>query len=234
VRSRRGIVWALLLGITIVTVVYVLINLAMLRALGLAGMAGSMAIAADVMRQRFGGAGAMIVTAAVILAALTTANGTIMTGARSNYALGRDFRPLAALGRWRERGNTPAIALLVQGVICLILIAFGSKNGLEKMIDYVTPVFWMFFLLSGVSLFVLRYRDPVVLRPFRVPLYPYLPAVFCAVCMYMLWSSLNYAGRYAWIGLAVVAAGAPLLVFSSVSRRDGAIAAPPPAVPTQT
>jgi amino acid transporter len=214
VRSRAGIVWALLLGIAIVTAVYLLINLAMLNALGLGGMAGSMTLAADVMRVRFGEVGAKIVSAIVVLAAATTANATIITGARSNYALGRDFPLLAPLGRWRDRGNTPTTALIVQGVIALALVIFGSlkRNGLQSMVDYITPVFWMFFLLTGVSLFVLRLRDRHAERPFKVPIYPVTPLLFCAACGYMLWSSINYAGRYSWIGLAVLAAGVPLLL----------------------
>jgi amino acid transporter len=214
VRSRVGIVSALLIGIAIVTVVYILMNLAMLHALGLNGMAGSMTIAADVMRARFGEVGAKVVSVVVVLAAATTANATIITGARSNYALGRDFPLLAPLSRWRDQSNTPTVALVVQGVIALVLVGFGSlkRNGLQSMVDYITPVFWLFFLLAGMSLFVLRDREPHAERPFKVPLYPLTPIMFCNACMYMLWSSLNYAGKYAWVGLAVLAAGIPLLL----------------------
>ena len=152
----------------------------------------------------------------------TTANATIITGARSNYALGRDFPLLRPLSRWRDQSNTPTVALIVQGIIALVLIVVGTlswdrtnpdaKNPIQSMIDFITPVFWVFFLLTGVSLFVLRYRDRTAERPFRVPLYPLTPLLFCAVCAYMLWSSINYAGRYSWVGLAVLAAGVPLLL----------------------
>ena len=214
VRSRAGIVWALLIGIAIVTTVYLLMNLAMLHALGLGGMAGSMTIAADVMRTRFGEGGAKLVSVLVVLAAITTANATIITGARSNYALGRDFPLLAPLSRWRERGSTPTTALIVQGVLALLLVGFGSlrRNGLQSMIDYITPVFWAFFLLTGASLFVLRRRDPGIERPFKVPLFPVTPLLFCLVCAYMLQSSIRYAGWYSWVGLAVLLAGVPLLL----------------------
>jgi amino acid transporter len=214
VRTRRGIVWALLIGIAIVTIIYLLVNVAMLNALGLDGMAKSKAVATEVMRMRFGQGGARIVSVLVVLAAATTANGCIITGARSNYALGRDFPLLGALGRWRERGSTPTTALIVQGGIALMLVGFGSfsRSGLKSMIDYITPVFWVFFLLTGVSLFVLRYRDRGIERPFKTPLYPVTPLLFCAACAYMLWSSLNYAGWYSWIGLAVLIAGVPLLL----------------------
>jgi amino acid transporter len=89
------------------------------------------------------------------------------------------------------------------------------------MIDYVTPVFWLFFLLVGASLFVLRRRDPQSPRPFRVPLYPLTPALFCLVCAYMLYSSVSYlfkpwvhAGIGTAVGLGVLALGLPMLVLA--------------------
>ena len=87
------------------------------------------------------------------------------------------------------------------------------------MVEFTAPVFWLFFLLSGVALFVLRWREPSAPRPFRVPLYPLLPLVFCGTCGYMLWSSLSYVGgqsiggfNAAWIGVAVLALGGVLLL----------------------
>ena len=80
------------------------------------------------------------------------------------------------------------------------------------MVEFTAPVFWLFFLLAGDRVFVLRGREPEAERPFRVPLYPLLPAIFCATCAYMLWSSLSYVYSQslgginaAWIGVAVLA-----------------------------
>lgn len=82
------------------------------------------------------------------------------------------------------------------------------------MVEYTAPVFWLFFFLSGVSLFVLRIRDADIARPFRVPLYPLTPILFCAICIYMLHSSLVYTGIGALVGVAVLLAGVPLLLLS--------------------
>jgi amino acid transporter len=86
-------------------------------------------------------------------------------------------------------------------------------------------VFWLFFLLSGISLFVLRRREPERDRPYRVPLFPLLPLLFCASCAYMLWSSLSYVSSQslgglnaAWIGVAVLAAG--LVLLALLHRND--------------
>jgi amino acid transporter len=92
------------------------------------------------------------------------------------------------------------------------------------MIDYTAPVFWFFMLLVGVSLFVLRWREPDRPRPFRVPLYPVTPLLFCLTAAYLLYSSLAYTGLGSLIGVAVLIIGAPLVWLSRPSRQQ-AIAA---------
>jgi basic amino acid/polyamine antiporter, APA family len=79
------------------------------------------------------------------------------------------------------------------------------------MVDYTAPVFWFFLLLVGLSLFVLRTQEMRRPRPFRVPLYPLTPLIFCVICVYMLHSSLAYTGPGAIVGVAVLLAGVPLL-----------------------
>jgi APA family basic amino acid/polyamine antiporter len=74
-------------------------------------------------------------------------------------------------------------------------------------------VFWFFFLSSGIAFFVLRRKDPAVPRPFRVPLYPIPPILFCLTCAYLLYSSVTFNGIGAVAGVAVLAAGAVLLLF---------------------
>ena len=220
--GRRRIMHVLVLGIAIVTVIYVIANLAFLRGLGLAGLAGSEAAAADLLALAVGPTAAKFVSVAVVIAALRTTNATIMTGARTNYAVGRDFPMFGMLGRWSDRADSPRNALLVQGAISLALVGLGaySRQGIQTMADYTVPVFWLFFLLTGVSLFVLRARDPDAERPFRVPLYPLTPALFCLVCVYMLYSGVRYAGYGTFAGLGVLLVGVPLMLMARVRRGE--------------
>jgi APA family basic amino acid/polyamine antiporter len=193
--SRRNIVRALVIGILIVTVLYVLLNVAYVNVLGLEGMKASKALAADMMKLTFGDAGAMVLSLIVIAAALSTLNATVFTGARTNYAVGRDYAMFSALGRWNESTNTPVNALLLQGVIALALVVLASftLDGFETMVAYTAPAFWLFFMLTGISLFVLRRQAPAQPNPFRVPLYPLTPLLFVAMCAFMLYSSTSYA-----------------------------------------
>lgn len=218
---RRNIARALLLSIGFITGLYLLVNWAFLRGLGLEGLAASDAAAADLMRRAAGEGGARFVSVLVVVSALTSANATVITGARTNYALGRDFRLFDFLGRWHERAHTPTNALLVQGAIALALVFAGSfaREGFTAMVEYTAPVFWLFFFLAGLSLIVLRTKEPAVERLFTVPLYPLPPLLFCTACLYMLQASLTHTGAGALAGVLVLLAGVPVLLLARQRER---------------
>ena len=219
----RNMVRALLIGIALVTVVYVAINLIYVQVLGPAGMAQSDAVARNVMHAAFGPAGSTFITLLIMVVVLASLNVTILTGARTNFALGQDFRMFGFLAHWSERGGAPVRALVLQAAIAIGLIGLGAmqRSGVETMVEYLSPVFWLFFLLTGLALFVLRRREPERTQPFRVPLYPVTPALFCVTSAYLLYSSLNYTGAGALAGVAVLLLGLPLLF---VARRQPAAA----------
>jgi amino acid transporter len=216
----RNMVRALVLSILLVTVLYVLVNVALVRGLGLGGLAASKAPAADLLERLTGRGTAVLVSVMVVVSTLTSINATIFTGARSAYAVGRDFGPFRFIGRWHAARQAPVNALVAQAVIALLLIGVGAltRRGFETMVEYTAPVFWTFILLTGLALFVLRRQEPDRLRPFRVPFYPATPIVFVATCAYLLYSSLAYTGFGALLGVAVVAAGAVVLLVTAASN----------------
>ena len=219
---RRNMSRALIGSIGLIAFLYLLVNMAYLRGLGLEAMSGSEAVAADLMRSTLGNWGAQLLSLLVVAAALSSANATIFTGARTSFALGRDFRLFSFLGRWKRAKGTPANALLVQGGVVLLLVGLGAftRQGFEAMVDYTAPVFWVFFFLTGVALLVLRRQEPHADRPYRVPLYPWTPLAFCVAAVYMLWSSLTYTGVGAFVGVAVLLTGIPLLFLRRYRNRD--------------
>ena len=219
--ARRWMPRILVLSLIVIAALYLLVNLAYLRVLGLGGMAASDAVAADLVRAAFGPTGSAVMSAIVVAAALTSANATMITGARSVYAVGRDFPALGFIGRWDRQHGTPRAAMLAQGVLSLLLVGLAATaiDGFRTAVEYTAPVFWLFFLLVGLSLFVLRRRDPGRERPFRVPLYPVLPLLFCATSAYLLYSSLAYTGMGALVGVGVLALGGVLLLFLEPSTR---------------
>jgi APA family basic amino acid/polyamine antiporter len=224
--GKKRMAKALVLSIIIITFLYLMVNLAYLKVLGLGGVAKSGAVGGDLMRTAFGESGVWMIGILVAISALTSANATIFTGARTNYAVGRDFPMLAALGKWNAAAAAPVNALIVQGLISLGLVCLGllTRKGFETIVEYTAPVFWFFFLLVGISLFVLRRKEPDAERVFRVPLYPLTPLIFCLTSAYLLYSSLAYTGLGALVGVAVLAVGALLLATlparESVLRLD--------------
>src|SRR3546814_11147247 len=74
------------------------------------------------------------------------------------------------LGTWNKRASGPVNAFLVQGLISLALVGLGfiTRKGFETIVEYTAPVFWFFFLMTGISLMVLRKKEPEKQRPFRV------------------------------------------------------------------
>jgi amino acid transporter len=177
------------------------------------------------MRLAVGDSGAVALSLIVCVSALTTINAAVFTGARTNFAMGRDYPLFAALGNWRESGSTPANSLVLQGAITLVLIAAvaaTNKDGFDAMVAYTAPVFWTFFLLTGIVLFVFRARERIVVN-FKVPLYPVVPAIFCAMCGFMLWKAVSYIlnpqygpkfGNLVLAGIIVMLAGIPLYWFA--------------------
>ena len=214
--GHRNIVRSMIWGLSIVAALYILVSLAYLAGLGMTGLSKSSAPAADLLGRAWGETGAALISIMVGVAAITSANATILTGARTSYALGRDWKLFSWLGRWDGEKGVPRNAMFMQAAISLGLVALGTwtRKGFETMVDYTAPVFWLFFFLTGMTLFVFRRWEPAASRPFRVPFYPLTPLVFCGVCIYMLYSSLAYTGKGALVGVGVLAVGAILVLWS--------------------
>src|SRR5207245_1243618 len=130
------------------------------------------------------------------------------TGSRVYLSLGKEHRVFALLGHWNATLKAPIWSLLAQALVSIAMIlAVGTetgRDGINAGLDQVgikkipwgqyfggfntlyaggAPVFWIFFLLTGFSMFALRARDPKIVRPFelKAPFYPILPIIFCGM-----------------------------------------------------
>ncbi|GAB4145893.1 MAG: amino acid permease [Planctomycetaceae bacterium] len=248
VRDReRNIPRALFYGIAGITGIYLLVNCAYLWGLGFDGLTKTYTPATSMLIEPYGENAAKMMSLLVMLSALGAVNGLIFTGARIYTALGREHMVFSALGRWDPRLGVPIWSILAQACISVLLIlAVGSEDGrnaidsfleaiqlnalpweqyfggFETLVAGTAPVFWIFFLLTGTSLIVLRLKDPDIPRPFKTPAYPLVPLLFCATSIYMLYSSLTYAKELSLLGFVPLAVGIPLYFVSrSQSSRDG-------------
>lgn len=219
--SNKAIVTVIVTSLLVITVIYLLVNLALINGLGLKALANSKAAPADLLGLTFGPLGEKLLGLFVAIAALTSINATMIVGARTNYAMGEDWQGLSKMGRWESSRGSPSFAYLVQGIISLALVGFGAlqSDGFEAMVEFTAPVFWIFLFLVGLGLFILRFKDQTV-RPFKVPLYPITPLIFCASCGYLAYSSIMYAhskGAVA-ISLYVMMVGLVALVLLRLKK----------------
>ncbi len=225
--GKNGMARALTLSIVTITALYLLVNWALLRGLGLAGLAESEAPAADLMAAAFGQGAGLVLALAVALAAITSINATVIVGARTTFAAARDFPALGALGRWDDARGIPAAATWAQGAVSLALVGLGAwtRDGFATLVDYTAPAFWIFMTLSGFAVIVLRRKFPNAARPYRTPLYPFMPLLFCAANIFMLWSSVTYVMSLPnprvgiFIGAAVLGLGLAALAFVEMRGR---------------
>jgi len=239
--QRRNLPRAMLLGLAAITAIYLAVNAAYLAVLGFESARQSATPAADALQRAVGPWGAKAISLLVMVSALGSMNGTILTGSRVYATVGEDHRMFRWLGRWNRRAS-PAAAIIVQACIALLLIVVVGTvrgrgavdgalvgiglagvpweryfGGFEALVAASAPVFWVFFLMTGIALFVLRRNDPDRPRPFATPWYPLPPLVFCATCVYMLYSSLEYARWLALLGAVPLLLGVPLCWLD---RRD--------------
>jgi APA family basic amino acid/polyamine antiporter len=213
--GRRIILAVLVLALALITAVYLAFIWALVNGLGFDALKASKVPGAEVMRAAFGPVGAKFLGGVAALAALTTINATMIVGARTNYALGRDWPIVAFMSTWDGGRNAPVKAFLVQGAIALALVVLAGfeKSGVAAMVEFTAPVFWFFFMLTGVALIVLRFRRPNAARPFLVPLYPILPIAFIATCAWLFYSSVTYAQSQKAVSVAFYVMGAGFVAW---------------------
>jgi amino acid transporter len=191
----RTMVWVIVASMAALTAIYLLVNLALLMGLGLKGLASSKTAASDLLGLAFGPWAHKALGLFVAIAALTSINATMIVGARTNFAVGRDWNALRKLGQWQLQLGSPRQALWMQALISIALILLGTQeaDGFSAMVEFTAPVFWGFLFLVGLSVIWLRQTDGQTERPFKVPLYPLLPLIFCSACAWLTYSSITYA-----------------------------------------
>ena len=210
---RRNIVRALALGTAAVTLLYLLVNGAFLHTLGYANLTASKAVAADAVAPAMPHIGGIFISALICVSALGAVNGLIFTGARISYAVGADHRLLRVLGRWHPSWGTPAVALVVQGTIAAsLIVALGT---FVNAILYTAAIVYAFYLASTLAVVVLRWKEAVVERPYRVWGYPWTPLLFAAVCLLLIRSAIIYRPWIAMSACGLLLLGLPFWWLSN-------------------
>ncbi len=216
---KRILPKALFLGIGSVLLIYLLIVLATAVGLGLEKAGDSENFATDLVGLVFGSSGKIVMAIIIMISCLGAINGLIFTSSRINSAVGRDHVFFRSLNKTSPTFGTPAFSLLIQGILSIgfivfVAVFFQGNTGFEALINSTAAVFWLVFLLTGISLFVLRFKNPLMERPFRVPMYPVIPIIFCLSCCWMIWSSVLYAEWKSLVGIGLLVSAFPIFLFA--------------------
>ena len=206
VNPRRDFPLAFLTGVLILIGVYVFANLGYLAALDTAGVANSNRVAATALATVVSPAVAKAVTFAILISMFSAANSIVLTAPRVYYAMAKDGLFFRRLAEVHPRFGTPAFAVAATAFWASVLAATGT---FEQLLTYVVFVGWIFYALAAATIFVYRKRETGDSQKYRVPGYPWTPAVFIAVVAAFVLNTIIAQPARAAIGLGVVLTGAP-------------------------
>ncbi len=220
---QRDLPRSLVFGIFLVAGLYLLMSTAYSYMLPIDQMARSRLVAADVAERCFSGGGRWI-AAAVMISTFGAVNAIILTSARVYFSMGREGMFPAALGLAHSRFHTPAASLVVQAAWSLVLLVSGTFDTLTDTLIFVS---WFFYAANAWAVVVLRRKEPDAARPFKVPLYPWVPVLFVAFgLVYLVLTLCNDVASYrkaltaghpailnSALGAALVLSGAPIYFF---------------------
>jgi basic amino acid/polyamine antiporter, APA family len=233
---KRNLPLSLALGTILVLTLYILANFVYLFALPLHGdpngssifargiqYASEDRVATAVMQQIFSRTGAYLMAGAILVSTFGCANGLTLAGARVYYAMSKDGLFFKAAGKLHPRWHTPVAALLVQAVWTCLLCISGSYS---QLLEFIICTELIFYILTIVSLFVLRATRPNAERPYKAIGYPVLPAIYILMAAWICVVLLRYKPQYTWPGLVIVLLGIP--VYAVWSRKSASDSAPAP------
>ena len=206
---RRNLPLALAAGTLLVTVFYVLANVAYLNVLPLDQIqhAAEDRVGTAAAQVIFGDAGRTVMAVAILISTFGCNNGLILSGARVYYAMARDGLFFRTVGRVDPRRHVPKVALWVQALWTCLLALSGSYG---QLLDYVIFAAVLFYFLTAIALFRLRVLRPDAERPYRVLGYPWMPALYLLLTGAVMVDLLFMKPLYTWPGVLIVVIGIPV------------------------
>ena len=214
---QRNIPLSLIWGVATVSVLYILVNAAVQYVMPAASVAASARPAADAVAMALGHAGASLVSIGIAVSMFVTLNGTTMSGARVPFAMSRDGYFFQSIAKVHPRFHTPSVALLVQCGLSIILLLIGGS--FRQFFSLAIFSEWLFYMISGSTVFIFRWREPDAVRPYRVLGYPVVPALFVVVSAILLYYTFTDNLRYSAEGCVAILAGVPIFYFFKMKRR---------------
>jgi APA family basic amino acid/polyamine antiporter len=211
--AKRSLGRALALGTSLCVALYLAVNAVYLRAMPLGELAQTKAPARVAAALLGGDAAGMVISPLVAVCVLSSMQASVLVGPRIYQAMAQDGLFFAPLGAVHPRTRVPVVSLLLQGALSLALLFIGKFS---ELLSFTMSAILVFSTLTVAAVIVLRVRRPDAPRAFRVPAYPWVPLLFVAANVWMLWNVLTYdksSPREALYGILIVASGVPAYAF---------------------
>lgn len=209
--AKRSVPVAMVVGALVVTVVYLLTNVAYMFLLSPSQIAESSQVASDAAAVILGPIGGSIIALAIFISTFGTAGIYTLTAPRIYYAMANDRLFFHKVAEVHPRYCTPAFAIILQSSWAVVLILFWGT--FENLISYVVFTDWIFFALAGASVFLFRRRLPNADRPYRTFGYPFTPIFFIAASVWFVLNTLVEKPAQAWAGIGFLALGVPVYYY---------------------
>jgi len=206
----RNIPLSLIFCMLIVVTIYLLLNYVLIYTLGFTGMNGSDLVVSDAASVFLGNKGAAIVTLIILISLIGANNGFVLTSARINYAMAKDKLFFYQASQIHPRFKSPANALIIQCVWASLLTFTGTFN---QLITYIIFASWIFYGMSAGAVIILRNKKPDMERPYKTPLYPWIPIIFILFAIFLTINTIIEAPRDAAIGAGIILAGLPMYYY---------------------
>jgi len=216
---KRDVALSLALGTLIVTIIYVSANIVYTGVLPLHDIANAekdrVAVAAS--NAIFGNIGTYIIAVMIMIATFGCNNGLILSGARVYYTMAKDGLFFKRTGTLNKHG-VPQFGLWIQCLVASILCLSGRYGDLLDMISFVVVIFYM---LTIIGIYILRIKQPDALRPYKAIGYPVLPAIYILMGLAFCTLLIIYKPQFTWPGLIIVCIGVP--IYYLLQRNAGPI-----------
>ena len=222
-KPERNVPRALIYGMLLVILVYLVTNLAYFYALPFSEILTANSTAyrdalpvAAKAAQTFFSYGAQLVSIAFIISVIGALNGIILMNARVPFAMARDGLFFRRIGELNPTTRVPTAAIWTQAVWACVIALSGTFDQITTSVIF---ALWIFFALVGSSLFILRRKVPAAPRRYRTPGYPVVPLLFVAVAVWLVISSVKAYPVESAVGLMLIALGLPFYLFFQVKAR---------------
>ncbi len=217
-RPGRSIPLALVAGVLLVALLYMLTTAATGYLLPATAIANSPRPTADAMLLAVGAWGAALVSIGMAISILASLNGTVLSGARIPFAAARDGMFFRSMAYVHPKFESPSVSLGVQAAMSTVLLLMVGR--FQALFELALLGEWLFYMLTATTVFVFRRREPERERPYRVPWYPALPAVFVAAAVLVIGYILRSNLKNSIGGLLVIALGLPMYLWMRHRRSN--------------